>query len=281
MRRGSKLFALPGIVLAFFALSACPTGPTEEELQAAKTGEDWAAIGQSMADLDAKRAELAELQQHIADSGEEAEGGEAEGGEAEGGEAESEEGAETPPSPEELAAQAEDAQQAIYKLEEDFGAQLVAFINDQGISVGGELTEMQTEAIHMKSDLDMILAQGYIDGGEYGRAIDIYNQALTLDPGYDKLTAAIAEAETRRYMTEERLAEIKKGMTEDEVRELLGTPKRQNVREFDGGVIGWFFPKEEPNTAAGVFFRKKKETLKVYKTDFEAVKSQDEEASES
>ncbi len=273
MRRGRKLFALPGAVLALFALSACESGPTEEELQAAKTAGDWAAIEQARAGLDATRGELAELQQQIASSEEEGEEG------AEAAEGEGEEGAEAPLSPEELAAKADEVKQSIYKLEEDFGAQLVAFINDQGISVGGELTEYQSGAIRMKSDLDLELAQGYIDGGEWGRAIDIYNQALTLDPDNEKVAAAIAEAESRRFMTEERLAEIKKGMTEDEVRELLGTPKVQNVREFDGGVIGWFFPKEEPNTAAGVYFREKKGVLKVYRKDFEAVKSQDDEPS--
>ena len=270
MRRGRMVFALPTVVLALFALLGCES-TTEEDLKAAKTAEDWAAIGQAKAELDAKRAELAELHERIAAPPAE---------EAAGGEAETE-GAEAPPSPEELAALAESTQEDLYKLSDAFGARLVEFINDQGISVGGELTEMQAEAISMKSDLDIDLAQSYIDGGEYQRAIDIYNQALTLDPNSEKLAAAIASAETLRYMTEERLATVKKNMTEDEVRDLLGTPKVHNVREFDGGVIGWFYPKEEPNTAAAVFFREKKGALKVYKTDFEAVKAPTSEESES
>ena len=275
MRRGTKLFALAGTALALLVLLGCEPEVSEEELKAAKTAEDWAALETAQAELDAKRAELAELQQLIDNPPEE----QADEEQAEGAGGEGAEGAEPPPSPEELAAQAESTQNEVYKLSDDFGAQLVEFINDQGISVGGELSEVQTKAIRMKSDLDIDLAQGYIDGGEYGRAIDIYNQALTLDPDNEKLTAAIANAEARRYMTQERLAEIKKDMTEDEVRELLGTPKAQNVREFDGGVIGWFYPKEDPpNTAAAVFFRERKGTLKVYKTDFEAVKAQEEES---
>ncbi len=269
MRRGMKLFALAGAALVFIALLGCED-TSEEDLQAAKAAEDWAMLEKAKAELDAKRVELAKIQQLIATPADEQAGGD----EGEAGEAG--EGAEAPPSPEELAAQADVAQDAIYKMSDGFGAKLVEFINDQGISVGGELTEMQTKAIRMKSDLDIDLGQGYIDGGEYGRAIDIYNQALILDPDNEKLAAAIAKAESRRYMTKERLAEVKKGMTQEEVRELLGTPKSQNVREFDGGVIGWFFPKDVPNTAAAVFFRERKGVLKVYKTDLEAVKAQDE-----
>ncbi len=296
MRRGRKLLALPGVVFALFALLGCET-TSEEDLKAAKTAEDWAAIGQAKDDLAAKRAELEELQQRIATpeegaegdeaeggeaEGGEAEGGEAEGGEAEGGEAEGGEGeaeggdaAAAPASPEELAAQAEDVQKEVYDLEDKLGGLLIAFINDQGISVGGELTEMQAGAIRMKSDLEIDLAKSYLDGGEYQRAIDIYIQAKSLDPDNEKLAAAIAHAEERRYMTEERLAEVKKGMTQDEVRELLGTPKANNVREFDQGYIGWFYQKEEPNTAAGVYFRKTKGVLKVYEINLEAVKAGD------
>lgn len=270
MRRGRTFLALPGVVLALFALLGCES-TSEEDLQAAKTAEDWAAIEQAKAGLDAKRGELEELQQSIANPPEK---------DAEGG-TEGEEGAEAPPSPEELAAQAETVQKDVYELEDKLGGLLIAFINDQNISVGGELTEVQSNAIRMKSDLEIDLAKSYLDGGEYQRAIDIYTQAKSLDPDNEKLAAAIAYAEERRYMTKERLAEVKKGMSEEEVRGLLGTPKVQNVRDFDGGVKGWFFPKEEPNTAAAVFFREKGGALKVYKVDFDAVKAEDAGSSDS
>ncbi len=261
MRRGTRLFALLSVVFAFFALLGCE-GTSEVDAQAAKAAEDWAWLEQAKAELDGKRGELADLLEQItADPGEEAA-------------AEGEEGAEAPPSPEELAAQAEGLQEEVYGLADGFGARLAQFINDQGISVGGELSEVQKQAIRMKSDEDIELAADYITrGGEYQRAIDIYVQALTFDPDNEKLLAAKADAEDRRHITEERLAEVKKGMTEDEVRAILGTPKSTNVREFDGGTLGWFYPKEEPNTAAAVFFQEKKGTLKVYKTDFEAVKA--------
>ncbi len=271
MRRGRQLFALPVVALALLAVLGC--GATDEvDEQAAKAAEDWAWLQQAKTEMDGKRAELMELQGQIA-AGPEEEGespGEGEGAEA----------AAPPPSPEELATQAEALQQEVYGLADTFGARLAQFINDQGISVGGELTEMQAGAIRMKSDEDIELARDYIErGGEYQRAIDIYSQAMIFEPDYDRLLAAKADAETKRYMTEERMAEVKKNMTEAEVRALLGTPKTQNVREFEqGGVVGWFYPKEEPNTAAAVFFKEKKGEFKVYKTDFEAVKAPDAES---
>ncbi len=267
MRRGRKLFALPGVALALLASLAC--GPTTEvDEQAVKAAEDWAWLEQAKADLDGKRTELAELRARIDG---ESPGEEDAGTESEGAAGESTEEA---PSPEELTAQADALQEEIYGLADSFGGRLVQFINDQNISVKSERTEIQKQAFRMQSDENIELAREYIGkGGEYQRAIDIYNQALISDPNNEKLAAAKAEAEALRYMTEERLAEVKKNMTEREVRNLLGTPKSQNVREFDGGVIGWFYPKEEPNTAAAVFFREKKGELKVYKIDFEAVKS--------
>ncbi len=276
MRRGRQLLALSGVALALFVLLGCE-GTSEVDEQAAKTAEEWAWLEQAKTEIDGKRAELAEVKDQIAAGPEAAAAGPEAA--AAGPEGEGEEGAEAPPSPEELAAQADGLQQEVYGLADAFGSRLAQFINDQQISVGGELTEVQTGAIRMKSDEDIELARDYIErGGEYQRALDIYAQALTFDPDYDKLLAAKADAEARRYMTEERLAEVKKNMTEGEVRTLLGTPKSQNVRDFEQGVVGWFYPKEEPNTAAAVFFKEKKGEFKVYKTDFEAVKAATEEA---
>ena len=270
MRRGKRLltlnsvFTLVAVLLAGLGLSACG-GTSPEEEKAALLAEEWAWLQQAKSDLDGKRAELAELRKQIADyvPADETAAAEGEGTEAEAS-----------PTEEELAAQAEAMQQEVYSLADGYGPRLTQFINDQGISVGSELTDVQRQAFGMKSDEDIVLAQEYINkGGEYGRAIEIYKQSLISDPDNEKLLAAKALAEERRYMTEERLDQVKKDMTESEVRELLGTPKGSNVREYDQGAIGWFYPKEEPHTAAAVFFRPKKDVLRVYKTDFEAVKS--------
>lgn len=277
MRRGMTLFALANLLLACFALVACETGPTEEEVKAAKAAEDWAWLEQTKAELDAKRAEVAQLRERIANWDPDAEPDAMEGaeGEAEGTEGDEAEGtAEAPVTLEDLQAQVEATAKEAVSLADSFAGRLIQFINEQQIGVDSELTDVQRKALAMKSDEDIVLAREYIvKGGEYQRAIDIYTQALIFDPENEKLLAAKAEAEELRYMTEERLGQIKKGMSEDEVRGLLGTPKSSNVREFDNGSVGWFYPKEEPRTAAAVYYQKKKDELKVYKTDFNAIEA--------
>ena len=79
--------------------------------------------------------------------------------------------------------------------------------------------------------------------------------------------------EELRFMTADRLETVHQGMTEEEVQGLLGLPTAANVREFDEGVVGWFYPKEVPGTAAAVFFREEGDRLRVYSTKIDAVKA--------
>ena len=286
MLRGRALFALVSMSILCCGLLACG-GPTEEELQAAKTAEDWAKLQETNADFEAKRAELAGVKEQLAAAESEGDGGEGEsegdGGEGEsegdGGEGEGDGGeGEAPPTPEQLTIQADALQEEVFDVAEKLATQAIQFINDQGIVEGAELTEMQLGAFRMKSEVDMLFAEEYIEsGGDYAKALEIYDLALRNDPDNEKLQQAKASAEASRYMTKERLDQVKKGMTDEEVRALLGTPKSQYVREFEGNKIGWFYPKEEPKTAAGVYFDDKKGTLTVYETDFDAIKAEDEE----
>ncbi len=262
MRRGTTLFALISLVLVSLACNQV----SEEDVKAAKDAEEWAWIAQAKVDLDAKRGELATLHERIATFQEPAEDAPA-----------TEEGTdgEAPLTAEALAEQAKAVEQEAQGLTESFLGRLIQFINDQQIGVESEPTDIQRQALAFKSDEDILLAREYIDkGGEYQRAIDIYSQALVFDPDNEKLAVAKAEAESLRFMTEERLAGVKKGMSREEVRAVLGTPKHHNVREYDNGTIAWFYPKEEPHTASAVFFQDKKGEMKIYKTDFNAIKAE-------
>lgn len=259
------VFALTVVV----AMSACgPSGPSAEE--AAKQ-EKWAALQEAKAELDAKRAELAEARAAMMAA--------AEADEEEAVEEEGEEGAEEAEVVDPVAAY-EALSEEVVAMSEDFSNSLVGFLNEDPIIEGEPLTEIQVAALRMKSDEDIVLAQEWIEkGGDYKRALDIYNAALSLDPDNEKLIAAIEEAEALRYMTEERFAAVEKGMTEEEVRALLGTPITYNIKEYEErGATAWFYPTAEDGAASAVWFKKDKSgDKKVYQVKFDQVKSPSEE----
>ncbi|MEM7582630.1 MAG: outer membrane protein assembly factor BamE [Acidobacteriota bacterium] len=283
MRRGTSLFALISLSLACLIMIGCEQ-VSEEELKAAKDAEEWAWIAQAKTDLDAKREEIKALHERIASGEEPSESGEEPSEEANATDEQDADGAEgsegeAPAAEPTLAEQAEAMQEELNTLTQSYSDRLFQFINDQQIGVDSEPTDIQRQALSFKSDEDILLAKEYIEkGGDYQRAIDIYTQSLLIDSDNEKLKAAKAEAESLRYMTEERLDQVKKGMTQEEVRALLGTPKHSNVREYDNGGVGWFYPKEEPRTASGVFFQAKNDVLEVYNTDFNAIKAPKEES---
>lgn len=259
MRSARNLSILAILLLAALAFAACAP-QTEEPDPAAVEAEAIAALKEAKAELDAKRQELRELRERIA-SGEVAD----DAGDA----SEPTEGEEAAASPEE---QLEDLSEEVNRLGEKFNEQLIEFINSQELYEGQEFTENQRIAFNMKADEDILVAQEYIDkAGNYQKALDIYTTALLADPGNEKLMAAKAKTEELRYMTEERFDQVKKNMTQPEVRKLLGTPQTRNVRDYGNGVTAWFYPREESGYAAGIFFRERGGELKVYDMKFEAV----------
>jgi len=155
----------------------------------------------------------------------------------------------------------------------EFNRRLVALINADPPVQGEPLSERQKAAIRMKSDEDILVAREHIEeGGDYQRAIEIYEEALAVDPDNPRLAAELAKARQRRFITAEAFAQVKEGMKDAEVRTLLGQPNLHNVREYaERGVIAWFYPKDESGAAAGVWFEKKPGGLVVYELDFEAI----------
>jgi hypothetical protein len=167
-------------------------------------------------------------------------------------------------------------QKAVAALAGEFRRRLVAFINADPPVEGEPLSERQKTAIRMKSDEETLLARDYIDrGGDYRRAIEIYEAALAVDPDNPRLHEELGKAKGMRYMTGERFARVKKGMTEDQVRALLGQPNLYNVRRFaEHGVSGWFYPKDPSGAAAAVWFDQQGAVAKVYEADFDAVETE-------
>ncbi len=232
--------------------------------------------------LRAARQELVQLRQEAVDLEARIEASESE--ESSGAEADADaagqegvEAAEAAPTVEELEAELATLEARLPQVTDDFGAAVVAFINADPPVEGEPLKPEIKEVMGLKIAEDMIVAREYIDqGGDYRRALDIYEQLTKLDPDNGELQAAIAEAEEMRYMTEERFALAKKGMTQDEVREVLGQVNVYNIKDYtDKGVVSWLYPREDKG-AAGVYFNEKNGEWRVYQLDFDAVKVPEE-----
>lgn len=156
----------------------------------------------------------------------------------------------------------------------DFDRRLIDFLNADPPVQGEPLSDRQKAALRMKTDEDIHLARTFIEqGGDYQRAIDIYKEALAVDPGNPRLREELARAQARRYVTGEAFAQVQKGMDQEEVRRQLGQPNLNNVRNYaERGVVGWFYPKDASGAAAAVWFHKEDGRFTVYLTDFEAVR---------
>lgn len=257
----SFLFTACLVTLPFVACA--PSDETAEDPTAAL----WTEVQQMHEGLAAKRAELDEAAAQL-EAAAESTADDA----AAAAEDAAAEGAEAAPTAEELEAKIAQLEDQAIKQAEAFTGKVIEYINSSGIVEGQPLTPEQRQAFDWKAEEDIRIAQEYIDkGGEYSRAIDIYNASLMSDPENQALLDAKAEAESLQYMTEERFAAVKKGMSQDEVQDLLGTANTRNIREYEDGTIGWFYVREEGG-AAGVFFKEKKGNMTVTLADFNAAK---------
>jgi tetratricopeptide (TPR) repeat protein len=233
--------ALVSLLLAALLPLGCdPSGPPGSVRPAAAADSEWRWLQQAKKDLDGKRQRLASLTASTR--------------------------APLTPEARQLAKEVEDETRELNR-------RLLEFINSDPPRAGEPLTERQKAAIRMKSDEDILVAREHIEqGGDYERAIDIYEEALAVDPENPRLKGELQKARARRYITAEVFAKVKEGMSEDQVRALLGQPNLHNVKEYpDRGVVAWFYPKDAVGAAAGVWFEKKETGLVVYEADFEAI----------
>ena len=259
---------LVGAVLAVVVLvAACGGGGPSKEEQA--RAEEWAWLTETKQILDGKRQELADLviqaEMEATEVAEEVAEVVEEGAE-EVGEAVAEI---------DLGAQIQELGAEVETLTEEFSNRLVAFINFDPMIEGEEPTEGQINALRMKSSEDIVLAREWIvRGGDYKRAIEVVKTAMMFDEGNPELEAALVEFEANRYMNEEWFAAAEKGMSDDDIRRVLGQANLHNVREYpDKEVVAWFYPTAEDGSAAAVWFQPNKDTgvLEVYQIKFMAI----------
>jgi len=240
--------ALCCCLLGISALTACGGSSGEDRearTHAVVADSEWSWLKQARRDLDAKRAELARAEAEARKSGK---------------------APAAVPAVQTLAAD-------VRAKTEELRRRLLGFINDNPPPAGEKPAGRVLEAIRLKSDEDIRIAREHMEqGGDYRRAIDIYEAALAVDPDNPRLKQELERAQARRYMTEERFARVQPGMTDDQVRALLGSPNVNDIRDYpERGVTGWFYAKDSRGAAAAVWFKKNGERQIVYESDFNAL----------
>lgn len=241
--RNPFVFAL--VALALAGLVACGPGDAEEEA----AGLDPVAREAQVADLEQRQQELQAQREELRAARERIEAREAQEGDAE------------------IDFEARRAELAT--AGEQLGMEAAEFINADPPVVGEPMGELNQRAFDVKAREDIELAQEYIDqGGDYGRAIRIYEDILTMDEDNELALAAKAEAEGMRYANDERFAQVEQGMTQAQVREIMGVPFHRNVREYeDEGVVLWTYPRGGGQPAVGVYFRERNGQMQAFRLE--------------
>lgn len=239
--------------LAMLPLAACSGGEEDTAAVDAERTAELERLEQQQQELGSLREELTALQARLAA---------AEGGEAEEGD-----------DPTAIRAEIERKDAELTEKVTALNEALATFINADPPVQGEPVPPATARALELKADEDVALAQEYITkGGDYARAISIYDDILGYSPDNPAVLEAKAEAERLRYMDRERFDQIEKGMTAGEVEQVLGPANPRNRRQFDDvGRAAWYYPKSPAGDAAGVLFRERNGRMEVYDTKWDAV----------
>lgn len=258
-----RFFLIP----VLFALAAtlgistgCKTGPSEKELALTAMHDQLSAVQQGYADLQQKRQELATTQATISEI----------------------EAIKERKRSDEQKTQLEEAQGKLQELQKSIdegynGVQdtLASLLNTM-LNDYPDAPET-LDALKIYSDEAIGVAEDLIaKSGNYNKAIkqlasaEGYYQAIQ-QPPYQALEDKIAEYQDWRFITKERFDQVKKHMTEDEVKALVGVPYTHNIQtDPKKGVTAWMYKKREGG-GAGIYFKTKNN--KVYSMNWNALKT--------
>jgi outer membrane murein-binding lipoprotein Lpp len=246
------------VLLAVIVLAGgCSSGPSEEELALAAMQEQAQAINTAYETLTQQRAELDAAETAIA--------------EIEGISKRSRTD-EQNQQLEELTAKLPELQESIdtgyNDVQEKLADYLFLALNDFP-----EAPETQ-EGLRIYADEAIFNAEDTVTkSGNYNKGMETmitakeYYVAIGLEP-LPMLVDKIAEYEDWRFITKERFDQVKRNMTPDEVKEVVGVPYYKNIRENPNKTITWIYGRREGGAAAITFNTKGK----VYHTNFDAVK---------
>jgi DNA repair exonuclease SbcCD ATPase subunit len=173
----------------------------------------------------------------------------------------------------------EEVKQAQKKVDDAFSTDqqtLAGFLN---VALNEMPDASQTrEGLNLYAESAIRNAKEFIaNNGDYSKAIDLlktaqgYFEAVNA-PVPDALTQELNTAEEMRTLTKERFDQVRKGMTEEQVKAITGTPFYANVRENEvrgKKIVSWLFNRSDGGVA-GVFFEKGR----VYSSEWDVKKPQ-------
>lgn len=90
----------------------------------------------------------------------------------------------------------------------------------------------------------------------YDRAIVMYETALIVDPSNEAARQRLAIARGRRFVAIDNFSQIRTGMSEDDVRRLIGLPREDWIKQVTqrGRVYAvWIYPKRDGGASAVYF----------------------------
>jgi tetratricopeptide (TPR) repeat protein len=90
----------------------------------------------------------------------------------------------------------------------------------------------------------------------YDKAIASYREALQIDANNPDATQRIAQAEQRRFVSMNTFATVKTGMTEQDVRKLVGLPREDWIKQVvqNSRIYSvWIYPKADGGASAIYF----------------------------
>jgi len=110
-------------------------------------------------------------------------------------------------------------------------------------------TIMAREKIALGDEYVNVLAR-------YDKAIELYRQALEIEPDNPEARQRIAVAEQRRFVSMNAFASVKTGMREEDVRQVVGLPREDWIKQVvqNGRVYSvWIYPKSDGGASAIYF----------------------------
>ena len=130
-------------------------------------------------------------------------------------------------------------------------------------------------AIRLYSDEKIRIGDEYMSVlARYDNALGAYQNALSIDPTNVVAQQRMLEAQSKRFVTMDHFAAVKEGMSEDQVRRILGQPREDWIKQVvqkNRVYSVWIYPKTDGGASA-VYF----DAGIVYHTNWNAAPSKGE-----